>query len=50
MIPYLHMSADDHIRSEPELTRFLFWLDTTLDNAQKLRARNWGRFRPKVKQ
>ncbi len=45
MSPYLHMS-DHCIRSERELVRFLYWLDTTLTPEQRVNAETWDKLNP----
>lgn len=46
MRTYLHISKQTAIRSMPELTRFLFWLDTTLTVNQKEKAKSWSEMKP----
>ena len=45
--PTLPVSADNHLRSKRELTRFLFWLDSTLTDAQRAAAKTWDKPKPR---
>jgi hypothetical protein len=46
--PTLPVSADTHLRSKRELVRFLFWLDSTLTDAQRKAAKTWTELKPRV--
>lgn len=46
MRPFLPCSAEYALRSKPEVKRFLYWLDSTLSNEAKERAKTWPQNNP----